>query len=70
MSNPALRKISHYLNMDQYNNYEIDFDVIYSDLKENHVNGAFVCDYDLFKNIYQLSLRSSLRSGSKNQWFY
>ena len=65
LSNPALRKISHYLNMDQYNNYEIDFDVIYSDLKENHVNGAFVCDYDLFKNIYQLSLRTSLRSGSK-----
>lgn len=65
LSSSTLRKVSHYLNMDQYNNYEIDFDVIYSDLKENYVSGAFVCDYELFKSIYQLSLRTSLRNSSK-----
>ena len=43
--------------MDQYNNYEIDFDVIYSDLKENHVNGAFVCDYDLFKKYLSIVIK-------------
>ncbi|WP_296876435.1 bacterial transcriptional activator domain-containing protein [Thomasclavelia sp.] len=64
LSNNAVNKMAHYLDMNQVSSHEIDFNVIYADLNEKPVNGAFVCDYELFKSVYQLALRTSFRNGA------
>lgn len=48
-------------------NIETDLDVITESLlDEQQVNGAFFCEYQIFKHLYQLELRESERSGLKN----
>lgn len=43
---------------------ETDLGIIANELKENSGKpGAFYCDYDIFKNIYQLQARSMQRTG-------
>lgn len=46
------------------NDVETDLEVIKEDLREASViQGAFVCDYEIFKNMYQLEARSAARTG-------
>ena len=43
---------------------ETDLDIIKRDLDEkNIVDGAFYCDYEVFKNMYQLEIRAASRIG-------
>lgn len=45
-------------------NIELDLMAIKEDLREtSKLEGAFYCDYDVFKNIYRLQARSILRTG-------
>jgi Response regulator containing CheY-like receiver and SARP domains len=47
------------------NNVEMDLGVIKNDLKEaSAVEGAYYCDYDIFKSIYRIQARSVARTGS------
>ncbi|WP_444658981.1 BTAD domain-containing putative transcriptional regulator [Caproiciproducens sp. R2] len=47
------------------NNVEMDLGVIKNDLKEaSAVEGAYYCDYDVFKSIYRIQARSVARTGS------
>ncbi len=46
------------------NHIEIDLSVIKNDLKEAFIaNGAYFCDYDVFKSIYRVEARTILRTG-------
>ncbi|WP_312695500.1 BTAD domain-containing putative transcriptional regulator [Caproiciproducens sp.] len=46
------------------NNVEMDLSVIKNDLKEaSSVEGAYYCDYDVFKSIYRVQARSVMRTG-------
>ncbi len=46
------------------NNIELDLDIIKKDLMEPYdVKGAFRCNYEIFKSIYQLEARSIVRTG-------
>lgn len=46
-------------------NVELDIENIQGDLKEaDKENGAFFCDYDVFKNIYRLQARMIQRNGA------
>ena len=46
------------------NNVEIDLSVIKNDLKEaSATEGAYYCDYDVFKSIYRVQARSVMRTG-------
>jgi len=46
------------------NSAEMDLTIIRDELKESVLTpGAFFCEYEFFKNIYQLSARSAMRSG-------
>ncbi|MGX8700857.1 BTAD domain-containing putative transcriptional regulator [Caproiciproducens sp.] len=46
------------------NNVEMDLGVIKNDLKEaSAVEGAYYCDYDVFKSIYRIQARSVARTG-------
>lgn len=44
-----------------------DIDEIHSDVIEENPEGVFLCGYPVFKEIYQLEARKSLRSGLPNQ---
>ncbi len=47
------------------NNVEMDLGVIKNDLKEaSAVEGAYYCDYDVFKSIYRIQARSVARTGN------
>nr|WP_319489620.1 BTAD domain-containing putative transcriptional regulator [uncultured Caproiciproducens sp.] len=47
------------------NNIEMDLSVIKNDLKEaSAAEGAYYCDYDIFKSIYRIQARSVMRTGS------
>jgi len=47
------------------NNVEMDLGIIKNDLKEaSAVEGAYYCDYDIFKSIYRIQARSVARTGS------
>lgn len=46
------------------NAVETDLSIIKNDLQEAcNANGAFYCDYEIFKNIYRLLARSMIRTG-------
>lgn len=48
----------------QANGIESDFAIIKKDLKESEqIEGAFFCDYEIFKNIYRLEARMAERFG-------
>ncbi|WP_040196187.1 AfsR/SARP family transcriptional regulator [Candidatus Soleaferrea massiliensis] len=50
--------------MKAMHNVEMDLMAIKNDLREtDKKNGAFFCDYDIFKNIYRLQARTMLRTG-------
>lgn len=42
---------------------ETDLDVIHAALREDDVQGAFVCEYEFFKAAYRLEVRRVIRSG-------
>lgn len=44
-----------------------DIEEIHSDVVEENPEGVFLCGYPVFKEIYQLEARKSLRSGLPNQ---
>lgn len=45
---------------------EIDIGIIQQDLKESECfDGAFYCEYEVFKNIYQVMARTSTRTGQQ-----
>ncbi len=44
-------------------NTETDLDIIKESLKEPEANGAFTCDYEVFKNVYRLEARAASRLG-------
>lgn len=45
-------------------NVETDLFIVQEDLRENiHPKGAFFCEYETFKDIYRLEVRSSARNG-------
>ncbi|MBW7572940.1 BTAD domain-containing putative transcriptional regulator [Caproiciproducens faecalis] len=47
------------------NNVEMDLGVIKNDLKEaSAAEGAYYCDYDVFKSIYRIQARSITRTGN------
>ncbi|MDF2686195.1 MAG: transcriptional regulator, family [Clostridia bacterium] len=53
------REISKYIN-----NIEQDIDIISEDLKESgNVTGAYLCDYEIFKNLYRIQSRTISRTG-------
>lgn len=59
----SLRSL-HSSIVDSQNAIETDLSVIKNDLKEAcSNNGAFYCDYSIFKNIYRLLARSMMRTG-------
>ncbi len=46
------------------NHMETDLDVVKEGLREaQKQNGAFVCEYEIFKNIYRLEARGAVRTG-------
>ncbi len=46
------------------NMVETDLEIIKEDLRESsRAEGAFLCDYEVFRNMYQLEARSAVRSG-------
>ena len=46
------------------NNAKADIDAVMNDLMEQRVvSGAFYCDYQIFKHLYQLEYRDSIRTG-------
>lgn len=46
------------------NRIEHDLNIIKQDLRETEqLNGAFLCNYDVFKSLYRLQARSMLRTG-------
>lgn len=45
------------------NNTETDLSVIKEGLSESQAEGAFYCDYEVFKNLYRLEARVAERSG-------
>ena len=48
----------------QIHDVEMDLSVIKEDLQETQkTEGAFLCDYEVFKNLYRVEARSLLRSG-------
>ena len=60
----SANKMQHYLELDDSNKHEVDFNIIYEDLNGTVSEGAFVCDYEFFKSIYQLALRTTSRKGA------
>lgn len=44
-----------------------DIDEVNADVKEENPQGVFFCGYPIFKEIYQLEARKSIRSGVPNQ---
>ena len=61
-----LNQLYHSL-MSYQSDIEMDSSVIMNHLKETEIeNGAFVCNYGVFKEIYQLALRQSIRSKTSN----
>ncbi len=49
--------------MEQMHEEQCDMKVILEDLKDDNGNGAFLCEYGVFKKIYQLELRRAERLG-------
>lgn len=48
-------------------NVELDINIIKTKLSEDsQSSGAFFCEYEFFKDIYRLEVRSSARTGSQN----
>ncbi len=59
---PALRKLYGKIAK-SIHSVETDLDIIKSDLSEQTAQGAFYCDYEVFKNMYRLEARAALRTG-------
>lgn len=52
------------MTLNSKKNIEADIDVVIKNLLEQRqVTGAFFCDYQIFKHLYQLELRDSQRTG-------
>ena len=49
--------------MEQVHEEQSDMRVILDDLQDDYVNGAFFCEYGVFKKIYQLEIRRAERMG-------